>query len=57
MMRNCLKGALGNAVNAMMAAAAYNMRHWMNKNASSFFVSWPLAPVGRFENGLFGDEN
>ena len=56
MMRNYLKGTLGDAINTMMAAAAYNMRHWMNKNALSSFVSWLLALAGRLENVLF-DEN
>lgn len=57
MMRNYLKGTLGDAVNTLIAAAAYNMRHWMNKNALSSFVSWLLALVGRLENVLFGNEN
>lgn len=57
MMRNYLKGTLGDAVNTLMAAAAYNMRHWMNKKALSSFVSWLLALVERLENVLFGNEN
>lgn len=57
MMRNYLKGTLGNAINTMMAAAAYNMRHWMNKHALSSFVSWLLALAGRLENVLFENEN
>ena len=57
MMRNYLKGTLGDAINTMMAAAAYNMRHWMNKNALSSFVSWLLALAGRLENVLFENEN
>ena len=52
MMRNYLKGTLGDAINTMMAAAAYNMRHWMNKHALSSFVSWLLTLVGRLENVL-----
>ena len=56
MMRNYLKGTLGDAINTMMAAAAYNMRHWMNKNAMSSFVSWLLALAGRLENVLFENE-
>ena len=56
MMRNYLKGTLGDAINTMMAAAAYNMRHWMNKNALSSFVSWLLALAGRLENVLFENE-
>ena len=57
MMRNYLKGTLGDAINTLMAAAAYNMRHWMNKNASSSFVSWLLTLVRRLENVLFENEN
>ena len=57
MMRNYLKGTLGDAINTMMAAAAYNMRHWMNKNASSFFVSWLLTRVRLLENMIFENEN
>ena len=57
MMRNDLKGTLGDAINTMMAAAAYNMRHWMNKHALSSFVSWLLALAGRLENVLFENEN
>ena len=57
MMRNYLKGTLGDAINTLMAAAAYNMRHWMNKNVLSSFVSWPKALVGRLENVIFGNEN
>ena len=56
MMRNYLKGTLGDAVNTMMAAAAYNMRHWMNKNAVSSFVSWLLMVVEGLENVLFENE-
>ena len=40
-----------------MAAAAYNMRHWMNNNALTSFVSWLLALVGRHENVIFGNNN
>jgi len=57
MMRNYLKGTLGDAINTMMAAAAYNMRPWMNKNALSSFVSWLLTLVRRLENVLFENEN
>ena len=57
MMRNCLKGTLGDAINTLMAAAAYNMRHWMNNNALTSFVSWLLALVGRHENVIFGNNN
>lgn len=57
MMRNYLKGTLGDAINTLMAAAAYNMRHWMNKNALSSFVFWLQALVRRLKNVLFGNEN
>ena len=57
MMRNYLKGTLGDAINTLMTAAAYNMRHWMNKNALSSFVSWLLALDGRLENVILGNEN
>ena len=57
MMRNYLKGTLGDAINTLMAAAAYNMRHWMNKNALSSFVSWLKTLFGRLENVIFGNEN
>ena len=56
MMRNYLKGTLGDAINTMMAAAAYNMRHWMNKNASFLFVSWWLMVVKRLESAISGNE-
>lgn len=39
MIRNYLKGTLGDAINTMMAAAAFNMRHWMNRHALPSFVS------------------
>ena len=57
MMRNFLKGTLGDAINTMMADAAYNMRHWMNKNAVSVFVSWMKTLVGRFEKVILRNEN
>ena len=56
MMRNYLKGTLGDAINTMMAAAAYNMRHWMNKNALSSFVSWLKTLVEGLGNVLFESE-
>ena len=56
MMRNYLKGTLGDSINTMMAAAAYNMRHWMNKHALSSFVTWLLTLVRRLENVLFENE-
>ena len=57
MIRNYLKGTLGDAINTMMAAAAYNMRHWMNKNALYSFVSWLKTLVGRLENVIFENVN
>ncbi len=52
-----LKGTRGDANNTLMAVAAYNMRHWMNKHAASFFVSWLLTLVRCFENTIFENEN
>ena len=40
-----------------MAAAAYNMRHWMNKNALSSFVSWLKMVIKGLENVKFGNES
>ena len=57
MIRNFLKGTLGGAINNMMAAAVYNMRHWMNKNALSSFVSWQKTLVDRLEIVILGHEN
>ena len=57
MMRNYLKGTLGDAINTMMAAAAFNMRHWMNKNALSSFVSWLKTLAGHVEKVLFENIN
>ena len=56
MIRNFLKGTRGDAINTLMAAAAYNMRHWMNKNALSSFVSWLLTVVEGLENVIFGNK-
>ena len=41
----------------MMAAAAFNMKHWMNKNALSSFVSWLKKLVGHVEKVLFENIN
>ena len=57
MIRNFLKGTRGDAINTLMAAAAYNMRHWMNKNALSSFVSWLKTVIKGLENVIFGNEN
>ncbi len=57
MIRNFLKGTRGDAINTLMAAAAYNMRHWMNKHAASLFVSWLKTLVRCLENTIFEHEN
>lgn len=57
MMQNYLKGTRGDVINTLMAAAAYNMRHWMNKNALSSFVSWLKTVIKGLENVIFGNEN
>ena len=57
MIRNYLKGTLGDAINTMMAAAAFNMRHWMNKHAMPYFVSILLTMVRRLRNMLSGKGN
>ena len=36
MIKNYLKGSLGDRINAMMAAAAYNFKKWMNKIRKKF---------------------
>lgn len=54
MIRNFLKGTRGDAINTLMAAAAYSMRKWMNKHVASLFVSWLLALSRRLENTFFG---
>jgi len=56
MIRNYLKGTLGDAINTMMAAAAFNMRHWMNKHAMPYFVSILLTMVRRLRNMLYENE-
>lgn len=56
MIRNYLKGTLGDAINTMMAAAAFNMRHWMNKHALPSFVSTLLTLVRRLRNILYENE-
>ena len=48
MMRNYLKGTIGDAINSMMVAA---------ENAFTSFVFWLKTLVGRLENVLFGNEN
>ena len=31
MQRNYLKGTMGDAINTMLAAAGYNLKHWLNR--------------------------
>ena len=57
MIQSFLKGTRGDAINTLMADAAYNMRHWMNKTALSSFASWLKTLFGRLENVIFGNEN
>ena len=38
MLRNYLKGTVGDTINILMAAAAYNFKKWMRETASPFFV-------------------
>ena len=57
MMRNYLKGTLGDVINTLMAAVAYNMRHWMNTNALSSFASRLKTLFRRSENMIFENEN
>ena len=57
MIRNFLKGTRGDAINTLMAAAAYNMRHWMNKHAASLFVFWLKTLARCLENTIFENEN
>ena len=57
MIRNYLSGTAGDAINTLMAAAAYNLRHWMNKlpkKKLSSFVSLLLNLRNRLENLIFG---
>ena len=56
MIRNYLKGTLGDAISTMMAAAAFNMRHWMNKHAMPYVVSILLTMVRRLRNMLYENE-
>lgn len=54
MSRNYLSGVLGDKINTLMAAAAYNMRHWMNKLPASSVVSSLIRLAKRLENMIFG---
>lgn len=48
MIRNYLRGTLGDAINTLLAAVAYNLWHWMNKLPYSSFVSCLLTFVRHF---------
>ena len=57
MIRNYLSGTAGDAINTLMAAAAYNLRHWMNKlpkKKLSSFVSLLLNLRNTLENLIIG---
>ena len=56
MIRNCLRGTLGDSINTLLAAAVYNLRHWMNELPHSSFVSCLLAIVRQLENKLFENQ-
>lgn len=43
MLRNFLKGAKGDQINLLMAAAAFNFKKWMNKFAASFICLFEIA--------------
>ena len=38
MLRNYLKGTVGDTINILIAAAAYNFKKWMRETASPFFA-------------------
>ena len=49
MARNFLKGTVGDAINALMAAAAFNFRKWMRQgSAYSFFALFRLLVISKF---------
>jgi IS5 family transposase len=54
--RNYLRGALGDAFNTLLAAAAYNLRLWMNKLPYSSFVSCLLPLVRQLEKLIFENQ-
>jgi IS5 family transposase len=53
MIRNFLRGTLGDAINMLLAAVANNLQHWMNKLTHTSFVSCLFAVVRRLENMIF----
>ncbi len=48
--RNYLKGFIGDQINALLAAAAWNFIKWMNQYSSSFFVSFIFCFKFLFKN-------
>lgn len=56
MIRDFLKGTRGDAINTLMAAAAYNMRHWMNKLPHTSFVCCLLTLANWLENMIFENQ-
>ena len=56
MIRNYLRGTLGDAINTMLAAAAYNLRHWMNKLPHTSFVCCLRALVRQLEKLIFENQ-
>jgi IS5 family transposase len=50
--RNYLKGASGDAVNLLLAAAAFNMKKWLNiLTQGLFFALFFLCPLNRLKEG------
>ena len=56
MIRNYLRGTLGDAINTLLAAAAYNLRHWMNKLPHTSFVCCLRALVRQLEKLIFENQ-
>jgi hypothetical protein len=56
MIRNYLKGTLGDAINMLIAVVANNRRHWMNKLLHYSFVSCLLARVRQIEKLFFENQ-
>lgn len=56
MIRIYLRGTLGDAINMLLADAAYNLRHRMNKLLHSSFVSCQLALDNWLENMIFENQ-
>lgn len=56
MIWNYLRGTLGDTINTLLAAAAYNLRHWMNKLPHTSFFSCLLALIRWLENMIFENQ-